>query len=338
MVSKRELVLNAFQGKNLDRVPVGFWYHFIPDSEKSLGLTQPDIFQRNVEGHRQFVEAASPDFVKIMSDGYFNYPQDRIKPGVTSVAELVDLPNLPEDHPWFTEQVKLVQEVRTSFSEDIVSIYNIFAPATYLKWQLSGKIAQGNTILANLLKEDPEGLKEILDTIARDVAKLAVAVVSQGGADGIYFSAQNIQDPRVSREDYERYIKPSEVFILEAVNQVSQANVLHICGYEGAKNDLSLYQDYPAQVINWAVSLEGIGLEEGRALFGNRPVLGGFDNSLTSILVSGSREEVVAATQDLLAGTEHASLILGADCTVPDDFNPERIDWVRQAATAAKGV
>jgi len=25
-------------------------------------------------------------------------------------------------------------------------------------------------------------------------------------------------------------------------------------------------------------------------------------------------------------------LILGADCTVPDDFQLERLDWVRQAA------
>jgi len=33
MTNKRELVLKAFKGEEVDRVPVGFWYHFASENE-----------------------------------------------------------------------------------------------------------------------------------------------------------------------------------------------------------------------------------------------------------------------------------------------------------------
>ena len=32
-MTKRERLLNAFENKPVDRIPVGFWYHFSPDEE-----------------------------------------------------------------------------------------------------------------------------------------------------------------------------------------------------------------------------------------------------------------------------------------------------------------
>ena len=50
MVSKKELVLRAFRGEEVDRVPVGFWFHFVSQEEKMLGLDNPVIFNKSVEG------------------------------------------------------------------------------------------------------------------------------------------------------------------------------------------------------------------------------------------------------------------------------------------------
>ena len=33
MSAKRELVLKAFKGEKVDRVPVGFWHHFTTEEE-----------------------------------------------------------------------------------------------------------------------------------------------------------------------------------------------------------------------------------------------------------------------------------------------------------------
>ena len=38
MSEKRELVLKAFRGESVDRVPVGFWHHFTTEDEWLHGL------------------------------------------------------------------------------------------------------------------------------------------------------------------------------------------------------------------------------------------------------------------------------------------------------------
>lgn len=68
-----------------------------------------------------------------------------------------------------------------------------------------------------------------------------------------------------------------------------------MCGWAGNKNQLSLWQDYPAKAVNWAVHVEGLDLEKGRYFMGGRTVLGG-------------------------------------DCTVDAKLDWERIRWVVEAA------
>ena len=48
MSDKRQLVFDAFDNKETQRVPVGFWFHFAPDD---LFTDRPDVIRRNVEGH-----------------------------------------------------------------------------------------------------------------------------------------------------------------------------------------------------------------------------------------------------------------------------------------------
>ena len=49
MASKRELVFRAIRGDEVERVPVGFWFHFVTLEEKGQGLNNPRIFQKSVE-------------------------------------------------------------------------------------------------------------------------------------------------------------------------------------------------------------------------------------------------------------------------------------------------
>lgn len=123
--------------------------------------------------------------------------------------------------------------------------------------------------------------------------------------------------------------------VLEAANAAGGQTILHICGYEGAKNDIHLFKDYPAQVFNWAVGPEGISLKEGQAIFGGRTVLGGFENTDTSLLYTGSKEAIEAEVKRLIAENGKQGIIIGADCTIPSDIAAERIEWVRQAAAEA---
>ena len=333
MTSKRELVLKAFRGEPVDRVPVGFWHHFTNEDEWLVGFGNQAIIEKNLAGHQAFLAEVEPDFIKLMSDGYFAYPNERLKK-VQSIKDLADIEPLGADHPWISEQVELVQKIRAGFTEDLVAIYNIFAPVTYFKW-LIGKVAGGDDIIADFLVEDAVLTKRVLDVIAQDIAALTERIIKEAGADGIYLSVQSIQDARVSAEDYKAFIAPSELAVLEAANAAGGVNILHICGYEGARNDVHLFTDYPAQVINWAVGPEGISLAEGRKLFGGRTVLGGFENGKDGLLYTGSQAVIQDETKRLIAEAGKVALIIGADCTIPSDIEAERIQWVRQAASLA---
>lgn len=85
-------------------------------------------------------------------------------------------------------------------------------------------------------------------------------------------------------------------------------------------------------MINWAVVVEQVSLQEGKKLFGGRAVIGGFDNTTNSVLYKGSKEEVERETKKLLDEAGTTGIILGADCTIPSDTPLERLDWVRKAA------
>lgn len=325
MSDRRQLVFDAFDNKKTERVPVGFWFHFAPDD---LFTNKPEIIRRNVEGHFKFYDTFKPDFVKLMSDGYFRYPN----PTLAKVEKAEDLlqakSGLVDD--WIDAQAKLVKELTDHFGSEAASFYNIFAPATVLGFVLEE--SKSGLTLVELIQNHSETLAYVLNVIKQDLARLAFKVITEGGADGIYLSTKNIQDKAVSKELYHNYITPSEQGVLNVANAVSDYNILHICGYEGARNDLSVYKDYEVKVINWAVVVERVSLKEGKKLFGGRAVIGGFDNTTNGVLYKGSKEEVERETKRLLEEAGTTGVILGADCTIPSDIPMERLEWVRKAA------
>lgn len=324
-MTKRELVLRTLRQEKVERVPVGFWFHFLADP----GTPSPSKknIQQNIDGHRKFIKAFEPDFVKLMSDGYFYYPNEAIQ-NIEQVADLKKIKSIADDDPWYQGQVDLIQQQTAQFIEEIAAFYNIFAPATYFKWQLPG----GEKQFAELLNEAPELVAKALDIIAEDLVKLVTKILNETSIDGIYLSVQNLQDSHVTNESYEKFIRPSELKVLEAANIAGGANILHICGYEGAKNDLSLYQDYPAAAVNWAVGPEEISLAEGQKFF-NKAVIGGFENTEKGLLYSGTTAKIKAAVHEILEDAGTTGVILGADCTVPSDIPLENLELVRQAAS-----
>ena len=323
-MSKKQLVFDTFDNKKTERVPVGFWFHFAPDD---LFLNSPEIIDRNISGHQKFIDEFQPDFIKLMSDGYFHYPN----PTLANIKEAADLKNIKSGlaNDWIEEQVELVKKLTRKLGKDIASFYNIFSPASFLAFALG---ENSKFTLASLIKSNPEELAYALNEIKKDLAVLSIRIILDGGADGIYLSTKNIQDSKVTKAEYLKYIKPSEQGVLNAANAVSDYNILHICGYEGARNDLTIYVDYDVKAINWAVTVEEVSLKTGKSLFGGRAVIGGFNNTTEGVLYKGSKEEIEVYTEKLLKEAGTVGVVLGADCTIPVDTPLERLEWVRKKA------
>lgn len=327
--NKRELVLAAFDNKKTQRVPVGFWFHFAADAFYD---PSEETVKRNIDGHQKYVDEFDPDFLKLMSDGFFGYPNKTVE-AVESAEDLDRVkPALPKE--WIDGQVRLVKELTGRFGESRTSFYNVFSPATYFSFLLEN--AGKKITLSQFAKENPEGLSRALQAIAEDVAALAKGVINEGGADGIYLSVRNLDG--VSKEDYLKYVAPAELKVLEAANGASDYNILHICGYKGHRNDLSTYADYPAKILNWAVTVENVSLKEGKSLFGGRAVIGGFDNTESGVLYRGSKEEIEKETIRLLSEIDESGVILGADCTIPSDTPIAHLEWVREAAKTIRNA
>ncbi len=332
--TKRELVEAALHNQPVERVPVGFWFHFLDDQRNIDAVSDPSLEEKNLAGHKHFIEAWHPDFVKIMTDGFFQYPNPAVNRSIRSIKEAADIRPLGEESAWFTRQVAFAKKLASAYGKDIKLFYNLFAPARTLNFNQAR--VGGQEDLTVFLREDPAALKKVLDVIAKDYAALAEALIRDGGVDGIYLSVNNINKDTVSESDYRSYIAPSEIAVLEGANRANPENILHICGYEGVLNHLEWYKEYPFLAVNWAAHLEGVSLAEGKKLFGGRAVIGGFGQTDKDVIYVGSKAEIEQETERLLRESGTVGVILGADCTVPRDIDVQRFNWVRDSAASIK--
>jgi uroporphyrinogen decarboxylase len=320
-LSKQELILKAFNNEETHRTPVGFWFHFLDEASFGEGLNNPEIINLNITGHRRFIERFRPDMVKIMSDGFF-------LPPVRDTDDVLSIAPFAADHIWTEKQVELVRTV-TAMDTDMPYFYNIFSPLTTLRFML------GAEKLLSLVLEDAGRVSKAAYNIGISLAGLAERVIREGKADGIYLSVQNPDIGQISDLEYDKFFTPADMLILNAANAASENNILHICGYEGVRNRLAAWRNYPAKAYNWAVNVEGVTLSEGKALFAGKAVIGGFANPKGSLIDTGTRAEIEAFVAELLQKTGKRGVVIGADCTVNSEITPERYEWVRQAAARA---
>ncbi|WP_102412570.1 uroporphyrinogen decarboxylase family protein [Beduinella massiliensis] len=314
-MNKRERVLAALNNLPVDRPPVGFWFHFQADQ---------GVGEACVKAHLDYYNHIDVDMVKIMCDSYFDYPNPVAK-SVQSPQDWYNMQPLGPDSPFIREQVARAKAVKAGLKDDMVVIYNVFAPFSLIRFGTS------NELVTRHLKEDPKAVQYALDVIAKDAALLSELLIREAGIDGIYYCVQGGEKDRMSVETYRELIGPSDRAVLEHANRFSENNVLHCCGWAGIPNHLEVWQDYPAKAINWACFIEDMDLTQGKAFFGGKCVLGGFDNRPCGVLFSGTREEVEATTRALVQAAGTTGVILGADCTLPASIDKERIGWVVDA-------
>lgn len=332
MSTKKELVLKVFNNEPAERIPVLFTHHYLGPDELNDGLINPELLERNLEGARAFKKDFNPDIVKIMTDGFFFLPYDF--KNIRTIDDLNKIKPIADDHVWFEKSVELASGYREIYGDDILIFYNFFAPLTQLrlgvqKYQANGNINKDHVL--DFLAEDATAVAKALDVIADDIIKLIKRVVKDGISDGIYLSVTN-PNRKIPADIYAKFIAPSEKKILDAANELSEYNILHICGYEGNRNILSVYKDYNVKVVNWAVHVEQFGLKEGKELFGGRAVIGGFEQTKNSILYKGTKKEIEDCVEKLIKDVGKTGVIIGADCTVPADIPVEKLNWARNKA------
>jgi uroporphyrinogen decarboxylase len=339
-MNKREWVLKVLDGDTTERTPVAFWFHFTAD-ELVDAFVDPTMTSQCLSGTDSFFGAFQPDLLKIMTDGFFMYPNREFQKARTA-SDLRRVASIGADHPWIVRQVEYARAITSRYGSDVLCFFNVFSASNVFRFVRMGDTDAPaspqacETLLCDMLADDAAAVAGALDVVAGDLCVLARRLIEDGGVDGLYFSAQGLADARFTADLQRDVIGPADIRVLEAANAAKSRlgrplNILHVCGYDGHRNSLEHYVDYPAQIVNWASVVEGVPLAAGKRIFGGRPIIGGFANTVDGVLFGGTEQQIKDEAKRLLADVGRKGVIIGADCSLPRGLPLQHLQWVREA-------
>ncbi len=316
-MNARQRTLSAMRGEPVDRPPYSFWQHMRPGENWG---------QPCVDAHIRFAQETGVDFLKVMNDGM---PAPFDLESIHAAEDWLKLRPRFGQNPYISEMLSRAGKIVETVGKDVVVHLNVFAPLALIRRVSDEKLKRH-------IEEKPEAVKHALNVIAEEQAYLAEHAIRDMGCDGCVVRFQGAELQRFTPEEFEEYVRPYDMRVLEAANRASDYNIVHFCGWDGWKNRLSLWRTYPGRAVNWAIYVDGMDLVRGREYFGNRSVFGGFDNRRQGLLCTQNQRVVMEETIRLVADYREAfdgiqGLMIGADCSLHPDFDRQRILWVREA-------
>lgn len=329
-MSKRERVMAALRGQDVDHPPVSFWGHDFLREWSAEGLA-----------------AAMLEPVRT-----FDYDYLKVNPRATYYAEAwgcryrpsQDPARQPDVEDWvlkqpsdlkelrpvdgvagpFREQLDALDLIRAQLRGEMPFIQTVFSPLSVV-----GRLANDRELIRRWMSEAPDALHAALSAVTETLASYARACLD-AGADGIFFPTTEWgAHDNCSDEEYEAFGRPYDLRVLEAA-QGAPFNVLHVCR---PNNMLDLLLDYPVAALNWADRASGnASLGDVQAKTG-KVVMGGVDERTT--LLKGSSDEVRAQVVDALRQTGGRRYLVAPGCSIspqtPGDNLRAAVDVARSA-------
>jgi uroporphyrinogen decarboxylase len=310
-MNKLQRVTAVIEGRQPDRPPVSFWYHFGPD----------EVFgPRAVEAHVRHVETYDLDFLKIMDDN--RYPRFATASGVIeTVGDLDKLSVLRGDEDSFGRQLDLIGELAKRYGGRLRMATTIFnAWSTLRQMTVPETSAHGPPVMelaadprdaamSRLRREAPEALARALEVIAESSANFVRHCLA-AGADGVYLSVRDdwVDTPENGPGTYDRLVRQGDLAILAGAER-GTFTMLHVCG-KGL--DFRRFAEYPVHVINWADRSAGPSIAEVAGWV--RPAIcAGVDNLGT--MVTGSPEDCARQVHDAIRQAGARPILIAPGCT-----------------------
>lgn len=294
-MTKKERVLSVFAGKQPDKIPAGFWFHF-------NGSYSVDEM---AEAHLQFYRKTDMDIVKVMQDYIYQIDQS-----IQTPSDWYRLKMPGRESAVYQKLETVLKKIVAEVNGEALVFQTMFGPFKAASFMF------GDALLMAHSKEDPKAVAAGIQNIAESLQEWASGYLD-AGADGIYLTAQFGEVGRFTKEEWEMLVRPSDLMVLNvAASRSEKYNILHICGepeYD-FKVHLDRFPNYPGDIVNWSVKDTGMSLAEGRKLF-HRPILGGMNNK--GAILTGSIEEIREEAQACIRSAgDTKGFMLGADCTI----------------------
>lgn len=322
-MTKRERVIAAINGQEVDVIPSGFSLHF--PTEVAFG-------DKAVEAHLQFFKDTDTDILKIMNENLVPYMGEIKTPEDYKMVKSISL------HDRFMQdQIELVKRILDSCDPEgftMGTLHGTTASSIHPleKMGLEYDYDVVRKMHSEFLKENPEPVLEGMKRIVDGMCQLAQKYIELG-VDSVYYAALGGETRYFTDEQFAEWIEPFDKIIMGAIKEAGGYCFLHIC-----KDQLNMerYRNYGAyaDVVNWGVYEAPFSLEDGRRLFPGKTIMGGLPNR-SGVLVDGTTEEIEAAVKDVITSYGRKGFILGADCTLATEQDMKKLRTAVEAARKA---
>jgi hypothetical protein len=304
-LTHKERVDRALAGRDLDRPPFTFYHHY-----------KRPTAQLEAQDHLEFHRAYNTDIVKVMND--FNYPK-------STSGKWYDLKPLDSPYP---DQLKTLELVRDGLNGDAYYIDTLYGPymtamlllAAEPEFASQGKSEETSDAVIRSLSRFQQEHNAEWETALEAITQSTINHIrhaKQLGASGALVSIFNAEAKFGSVSDYERYSRPYDKRVLEALAD-TKLTFLHLHYLE--RPFLDQFKDFNAPVIQYSAKVSGIPISEVRKLY-PQTLAGGVDEVNFDKLTTGEiRKQWLAAREQ--AGRRY---IITPGCSVPDGSTPEEL-------------
>jgi uroporphyrinogen decarboxylase len=306
-MTKIERVRAALAGQDLDRPPITVWYHF--------GLQHAPA-ERTAQAHLEFFDAYNLDWLKVMND--YSYPMPA---RIETLAEARDLQRLvPFDVAQgpLGEQLKVVELLAPALRGRALFVDTVFNAWSTLRRNVV------KDAMEPLMRDHADLLEAALGVVNDNLIRYALGSLQRGSA-GIFYSVPATAES-LSLEQYERFMRPFDLALLEAIRPFGEFHILHA---HGARIHLERLLDYPVHAISWADRESGPSLADMRKRTAHALVGGIHHVNFPYVAAAHVRAEI----QGAVAEAGRTKLLLAPGCALPTYSFPELIRVARDAAS-----
>lgn len=174
-------------GRQPDRPPFSFWYHFPHDQVAGAAA---------VDAHLDQLYLYGMDVLKVMNDNPYPYAGR-----IARVEDLASLIPLKGDEAGFGAQLAVLAALRAAIGSRVympTTIFNAWAvlrlliqpPTVHMPPNLDAAADGPSRWIRQAYGENPQLVTRALETIAGNLARFAAKCVA-AGADGIYLSVRD---------------------------------------------------------------------------------------------------------------------------------------------------
>ena len=222
------------------------------------------------------------------------------------------------------EHLRALEAIASALGSEVPLLMTVFTPVA-----IASRLVPSDEVFLQHLLEHEGKVMQGLEAVTETFVRFATACLERGASGLFYATTSWATTDRLSPEQYRRLCRPSDLKLLDSLPE-AEFHLLHVCKDRNILADLA---DYPVHAFNWDVRGEGNpSLAEGKAIVGERAVVGGIDH--TARLVEADPERLASETGGLLAAMGARGWMLGTGCTYPPE-TPEANVWALRRAVDA---